>query len=80
MKNIKLKHILYIILGLAAVFAFDYFLLRNTIKDDAHNHEHEQEEAKAEFFHKKGVFLSTAKVYRHLGHCVKPKMICVKKS
>ena len=48
MKNIKLKHILYIILGLAAVFAFDYFLLRNTIKDDAHNHEHEQEEAKKE--------------------------------
>lgn len=48
MKNIKLKHILYIILGLAAVFAFDYFLLRNTIKDDAHNHEHEQEEKKAE--------------------------------
>jgi len=48
MKNIKLKHILYIILGLAAVFAFDYFLLRNTIKDDAHNHEHEEEEKKAE--------------------------------
>jgi cobalt-zinc-cadmium efflux system membrane fusion protein len=48
MKNIKLKHVLYIILGLAAVFAFDYFLLRNTIKDEAHNHEHEQEEKKAE--------------------------------
>lgn len=48
MKNIKLKYILYIILGLTAVFAFDYFLLRNTIKDDAHNHEHEQEETKKE--------------------------------
>ncbi|RYZ54133.1 MAG: efflux RND transporter periplasmic adaptor subunit, partial [Sphingobacteriales bacterium] len=48
MKNIKLKHILYIILGLAAVFAFDYFLLRNTIKDEAHNNEHEHEEKKAE--------------------------------
>lgn len=44
MKNIKLKHILYIILGLAAVFAFDYFLLRNTVEGDAHNHEHEQAE------------------------------------
>ena len=43
MKNIKLKHVLYIVLGLAAVFAFDYFLLRNTMEGDAHNHEHEQE-------------------------------------
>jgi len=48
MKNIKLKHILYIILGLAAVFAFDYFLLSNTMEGDAHNHEHEQEEKKQE--------------------------------
>lgn len=48
MKNIKLKHILYIILGLAAVFAFDYFLLRNTMEGDAHNHEHEKEEKKQE--------------------------------
>lgn len=48
MKNIKLKHILYIILGLAAVFAFDYFLLSNTMEGDAHDHEHEQEEKKRE--------------------------------
>lgn len=48
MKNIKLKHILYIILGLAAVFAFDYFLLRNTVEEEAHNHEHGQEEKKPE--------------------------------
>ena len=47
MKNIKLKHILYIVLGLAAVFAFDYFLLGNTVESDEHNHEHEQEEKKA---------------------------------
>jgi cobalt-zinc-cadmium efflux system membrane fusion protein len=48
MKNIKPKHILYIILGLAAVFAFDYFLLRNTIEDEPHNHEQEQQEKKPE--------------------------------
>ncbi len=48
MKNIKLKYILYIILGLAAVFAFDYFLLRNTVESDTHNHEHGQEEKKPE--------------------------------
>ncbi|MCW4469807.1 efflux RND transporter periplasmic adaptor subunit [Flavobacterium sp. MFBS3-15] len=48
MKNIKLKHIVYIILGLAAVFAFDYFLLRNTVESDPHNHEHEQGEKKAQ--------------------------------
>ena len=47
MKNIKLKHILYIVLGLAAIFAFDYFLLGNTVESDEHNHEHEQEEKKA---------------------------------
>lgn len=44
MKNIKLKHILYIILGLAAIFAFDYFLLRNTIEDDTESHETEKKE------------------------------------
>jgi len=43
MKNIKLNHILYVILGLAAVFAFDYFLLRNTAEGDFHNHEHDKE-------------------------------------
>lgn len=48
MKHIKLKTVLYIILGLGAVFSLDYFLLRNTIESDAHNHEHEQEEKKAE--------------------------------
>ena len=53
MKNIKLKHILYIILGLAAVFAFDYFLLSNTMEGDAHNHEHEQEEKRQESGEKK---------------------------
>lgn len=52
MKNIKLKHILYIILGLAAVFAFDYFLLRNTVEGDAHNHEHEEAEGIKEDEHK----------------------------
>jgi membrane fusion protein, heavy metal efflux system len=48
MKNIKLKYVLYIILGLAAIFAFDYFLLRNTMDGDAHNHEHEKQATKEE--------------------------------
>ena len=48
MKKINLKTVLYIILGLAAVFALDYFLLRNTIKEDEHNHSHEGETAEKE--------------------------------
>ena len=39
MKKINFKVVIYIILGLAAVFALDYFLLRNTMAEDAHNHE-----------------------------------------
>ncbi len=46
MKNIKLKYILYILLGIAAIFAFDYFLLRKTVESDSH--EHVQEEKKPE--------------------------------
>jgi membrane fusion protein, heavy metal efflux system len=48
MKNIKLKYILYIILGIAAVFAFDYFLLRNTVDSDAHEHEQEEKKPQVE--------------------------------
>lgn len=47
MKKIKLSTVLYIILGLAAVVAFDYYLLRNTKADDPHNH-NEEEEAHSE--------------------------------
>ncbi|WP_294822321.1 efflux RND transporter periplasmic adaptor subunit [uncultured Flavobacterium sp.] len=43
MKKINFKIVLYIILGLAAVFALDYFLLSNTIEEDKHNHSHEGE-------------------------------------
>jgi len=43
MKKINFKIVLYIILGLAAVFALDYFLLRNTVEEDKHNHSHEGE-------------------------------------
>ena len=39
MKKINFKIVIYIILGLAAVFALDYFLLRNTVAEDEHNHE-----------------------------------------
>ena len=52
MKNIKLKHILYIILGLAMVLAFDYFLLRNTVEEDANNHDHVEAEGIKEAEHK----------------------------
>lgn len=51
MKKIKLSTVLYIILGLAAVAAFDYYLLRNTKVDDPHNHNEEEahsEEPKAQ--------------------------------
>lgn len=43
MKKINFKTVLYIILGLAAVFALDYFLLRNTVEEEKHNHSHEGE-------------------------------------
>lgn len=42
MKNIKFKTVLYILLVLGAVVALDYYLLRNTMEEDAHNHTTEQ--------------------------------------
>ncbi|MBE99691.1 efflux RND transporter periplasmic adaptor subunit [Flavobacterium coralii] len=59
MKKINFKVVIYIILGLAAVFALDYFLLRNTIAEETHNHEeHSGEEKEKE---KEGENSSAAK-------------------
>lgn len=44
MKKINFRTILYILLGLAAIFALDYFLLRNTKEEDDNSHFGEQHE------------------------------------